>query len=176
MHDEIVRKPLCVSLTRLMLVWAMLTVVIAVAMLIYGYVTDDRLRQTLSFFSLLDLSAAIGLGWLLWYIYRGLERRKRYSQWLGAIFLVAIAIIVMSQSSYLSLIGRSIGQFQPLPAPPYDCWQSKLIDGNVQRSCGYSSYPNLALLVILDLLMPMAIGFVAVRLLLGRAAKRYFRA
>ncbi|MFM7424337.1 MAG: hypothetical protein ACKO7W_04975 [Elainella sp.] len=119
------------------------------------------------------LAAMIGLG-ILWITFRGLQRRRSYGQWLAVGLLVLGMVNLIGDSPYFQLVYRSVSQGLPLPEPPYECWQNEL-GGVTQRSCGYSSYLELILLVSLDLLPSSLAGILALRLAHGRAARQFFQ-
>jgi hypothetical protein len=116
-------------------------------------------------------SLAVALLFLtLW----GLQTRTLYGKWLAAALLLLGMITVIAQSHSFQLIARSITQWQPLPAPPYECWENEHLS-LIQRSCGYSSYPGFVVNIISDGLPAGLLGLLAMRLLYGDAAKRFFR-
>lgn len=112
---------------------------------------------------------------LVFLTFWGLQKRKRYGKWLAVSLLIGGMVAAIAESHSLQLIYRSITQWQPLPDPPYECWESdELLTIRRRQSCGYSSYQELALRIILDALPALLLGFLAVRLLYSHAAKRFF--
>jgi hypothetical protein len=97
----------------------------------------------------------------------GLQTRKRYGKWLAVSLLMGGMVVAIAESHSFQLIYRSITEWQPLPAPPHECWEG-------DSSCGYSSYLELALRIVSDLLRAMLLGFLAARLLYSDAAKQFF--
>jgi hypothetical protein len=106
--------------------------------------------------------------------YWGLQKRTLYGKWLGVIFLVIVMVVGIVKSPYFQIVSNSVTQGNPLPSPPYDCWQGSA--ANVEQSdCGYSSYLDLALRGTLAVLFPnILLGFLAIRLMSSRAARRFF--
>ena len=103
----------------------------------------------------------------------GLQNGKQHGRWLGAIILVASMVVGMTRSPYFQLVYGAVFEGQPLPVPPYECWETSVLKVG-QTSCGYSSYSDLALRGVLDLFPNILLGFLALRLIFSRAVKRFF--
>jgi hypothetical protein len=105
----------------------------------------------------------------------GLQKGRRYGQWLGAILLIAAVVVGLSDSPLpralnvvlLSLLSGGGG----LPDPLLPCGHPF---GGMTYLCGHSSYLALAWRVIADLLPTLLLGVLAVRLLGSDAARRFF--
>lgn len=105
----------------------------------------------------------------------GLQKRKRYGKWLAASFLVGSMVIVIVEIPLVQLIYHSITQWQPLPAPPYECWKKDSPLSLISHSCGYKSYGELVARLTSESLPALLLGFLTVRLLRSDAAKRFFQ-
>lgn len=105
----------------------------------------------------------------------GLQKRKRYGKWLAVSLLVAATVIGIAESHSVQLIYHSIIQWQPLPAPPYECWKKKYSFDSISYSCGYKSYGEFMLTLASETLPALLLGFLAMRLLYSDAAKRFFQ-
>lgn len=106
----------------------------------------------------------------------GLQKRKRYGKWLAVSFLVGGMVIVIVESPLFQLIYYSITQWQPLPAPPYECWKKSSSVSMISYPCGYNSYGELIVRLISESVPALLLGFLAVRLLYSDASKRFFQA
>jgi len=104
----------------------------------------------------------------------GLQKRTYYGKWLGLMFLTFLIISIFAECQYLQLIYHSMLQWQPLPTPPYECWRPEAPFSNMSIFCGYSSYRELALVSFQEALPLLFIGLLAVQLVFGSAAKRFF--
>ena len=180
--DKPVDRPPSVWITQIVLILPVVTWVVKLLTLLFLRPPAEQPVSSLQPFQPLPLPLEIAL-WArafimfapLFFIFWGLQKRKRYGKWLAAILLIGGAVSVISESRSLQLVYRSLTQWHPLPAPPYECWESGALLGNTRILCGYSSYRELALKIIVDLLPALLLGFLSVRLLFGRAAKRFFR-
>jgi hypothetical protein len=104
----------------------------------------------------------------------GLQKRKRYGKWLAVNLLIGGLVVGLAKSHIFQLIYHSITQWHSLPAPPYECWKREYLFGNSSDSCGYKNYRELVWRIISDTLPSVILGFLAVRLLFGHAAKQFF--
>jgi Heparan-alpha-glucosaminide N-acetyltransferase, catalytic len=104
----------------------------------------------------------------------GLQKRKHYGKWLGLMFLTLLIISIFAECEYLQLIYHSMLRLQPLPTPPYECWRPEAPFSNMSIFCGYSSYRELAWMSFQEALPLLFIGLLAVQLIFGSAAKRFF--
>jgi hypothetical protein len=166
-------RPLSVWLTQAILLLGGLQMLVALLGAISFCVAAGELRDCFSPPRLTVFVAGLIVLGIAWVTFRGLQRRKHYGRWLAIGFLIVGMVSLIADSPYFQLIYQFVIQGIPLPAPPYECWHDT--DGLTQRSCGYSSYPDLLLRGSLDILLPNSVAMILVlRLLRGRAVRRFF--
>lgn len=174
MHDEN-RRPLSVWLTQAILFFGILQTPFLMLFGLSFCISQNKIQQCLSQPQVL-FALSIGTAMLVFLLvaFRGIQKRKLYGKWLGAIFLVVSMIASMGKSPYFQLLYASIAQGKPLPTPLYEWWVGDP-GSSISYGYGYSSYLDLALRGALDILFPrILIGLLAVRLLSSRAAKSFF--
>jgi hypothetical protein len=104
----------------------------------------------------------------------GLQKGKLYGKWLAVIYLTSIVVVSIAKGDFFQIIYRSISRGQLIPAPPYECWEQKVMFGNFRRSCGYSNYSQMILMIVGDILPALLIGLLIARILYGNKAKQFF--
>jgi hypothetical protein len=107
--------------------------------------------------------------------FRGLQRRRRYGQWLAASLLIAAMVVGVFESPLPGALRVMLSSLLPdgggLPDPLLPCGH---LFGGMTYLCGHSSVPALAWRIIADLLPSLLLGVLAVRLLGSDAAIRFF--
>lgn len=168
-------RPPSVWITQALLVPSLVTMAIA---LVIGLFQCFSSEPTLSCTSppriASFVSGFVSFG-LIFLTFWGLQTRKRYGRWLAVSMLIGGMIVAIAESHSFHLIYRSITQWQPLPAPPYDCWEKQHPFDNISYSCGYQTYPGMVARLTADILPALILGFLATRLLFSAAAKRFFQ-
>jgi hypothetical protein len=77
---------------------------------------------------------------IIFLIFWGLQKGKHYGKWLAVTLLLGGMVKEIADSRSLQLIYHSVIRWQPLPTPPYECWEKEVLLSNVRFSCGYESY------------------------------------
>lgn len=166
-------RPLSVWITQAILVFGGTQMALSL-LLAVGVCAVSEFQACLSPSRLTVFMAAVIVLSIIWVTFRGLQRRRRYGQWLAVGFLLVAMVGLFRDSPYFQLVYRSVSQGIPLPSPPYECWQDEL-GGVTQTFCGYSSYSDLILRGGLDLLPNSLVGLLALRLARGRSARQFFQ-
>ncbi len=173
--DDQVRRPLSVWLTQALFLMVILQFSIALLFMLFLCFSKGELEDCWSPSRISYLVGSSGEVLLTGVAFWGLQNRKQYGKWLGAIALVYAMWVGITGSHYFQLFYSAIARGQSLPVPPYECWKWRV--GSVdQTSCGYSTYSDLALRGVLDILFPhILLGLLALRLISSRAVKRFFK-
>ncbi|PSB20325.1 hypothetical protein C7B65_07720 [Phormidesmis priestleyi ULC007] len=172
--DDQVRRPLSVWLTQALFLMVILQFSIALLLMVFLCFSKDEIKDCFSLSRIPYLVGSFGAFLLIGLAFWGLQNRKQYGRWLGAIILVASMVVGITRSHYFQLFYGAVFEGQPLPVPPYKCWETNVLKVD-QTSCGYSSYSDLVLQGVLDLFPDILLGFLALRLIFGRAVKRFFK-
>ncbi|MCM1984953.1 hypothetical protein [Lyngbya confervoides] len=170
----LVYRPPSVWITQFLLMVSLIGLVISLIItLVLCFSANPPFGCPLSFLIgiLMSRLLAIALNFLAFW---GLQRRKRYGKWLAVSLLVAGMVVVIVESPYFNLLFHSITHWQPLPVPPYECWENSVGYSNERYFCGYENYQQLALRSISEAFPALILGFLAVRLLYGEPARRFF--
>lgn len=173
--DDQVRRPLSVWLTQALFSMVILQFSIALSLMLFLCFSKGGLEDCWSPSSISHLVGSFGALMLIGLAFWGLQNRKQYGRWLGAIILVTAMCAGITSSHYFQLFYSAIVRGQSLPIPPYECWKwrAQSVD---QTSCGYSTYSDLALRGVLDILFPqILLGLLALRLISSHAVKRFFK-
>lgn len=104
----------------------------------------------------------------------GLQRRRRYGQWLGAVLLIAAMVVGVFESPLpraLQVMLLSLLSGGGLPDPLQACNHPF---GGMTYLCGNASVPALGWRIISDLFPSLLLGVLAARLLGSDAARRFF--
>lgn len=173
--DDQVRRPLSVWLTQALFLMVILQFAITLLLMLFLCFSKGGLEDCWSPSRIFYLVGSFGALMLIGLAFWGLQNRKQYGRWLGAIILVSSIAVGTTRSHYFQMLYGAIVRGQSLPVPPYECWKWRV--GSVdQTSCGYSTYSDLALRGFLDILFPqILLGLLAMRLISSRAVKRFFK-
>jgi uncharacterized membrane protein len=175
MHKPVYRPP-SVWVTQVLLVLALISSVVGLKTTLFLCSSAEpsfsfSCSSPFAINALLSHFLALAITFLAFW---GLQKRKRYGKWLAVSLLVVGMVAVIIESHFLKLIYHSITQWQPLPAPPYECWE-KEFEWSFRYSCGYRSHQELLSRFISEVFTPLILGFLAARLLCSEAAKRFFQ-
>lgn len=177
MHKPIYRPP-SVWVTQVLLILALINSVVALQNTFFLCSSSGLSFPSFScsspFVISILLSRFLALA-IIFLAFWGLQKRKRYGQWLAVILLFVGMVAVIAESPYLKLIYHSITQWRPLPTPPYECWKKEFSFSSISYWCGYKSYRELVFMIILECLPAGLLGFPAIRLLYSEAAKQFFQ-
>ncbi len=167
-------RPPSVWMTQALLVPSLVTMAIALVIgLFQCFLSEQTLRCTSPPRLASFVSGFVSFALLL-LTFWGLQTRKCYGRWLAVSMLIGGIIVAIAENHSFHLMYRSITQWQPLPAPPYECWEKEHSFSNFSQSCGYETYPGMAARFLVDFLPPLFLGFLATRLLFSSAVKRFF--
>ncbi|MEE3717064.1 hypothetical protein V2H45_09935 [Tumidithrix elongata RA019] len=172
MNDPIYRPP-SVWITQVLLVLCLISLAIALPIALFQCSSADPPFNCSSPLAIHALLTGFFTFVMLFLTFWGLQKRKRYGKWLAVSFLIGGMVTAIPKSPSLQLIYRSIVQWRPLPTPPYECWQKEPLSIS-SYSCGYSSYPELVIRIISEILPALLLGFLAFQLLYSPAAKLFF--
>jgi hypothetical protein len=170
-----VDRPLSVWITQLLLMPMLIMSPIVLSTSLFECFSSSQkincLSQPRITSFIISFLVLVILSWTFW----GLQTGKIYGKWLAIILLTSSIVISIAKSNTFMLIRRSILLWQPLPTPPYECWERKAMFGNFREYCGYSNYLGLMLNIISDFLPALLMGFLVVKLIYGRMNKNFFR-
>jgi heme/copper-type cytochrome/quinol oxidase subunit 4 len=166
-------RPPSIWITQILLALPFLNLAIALPVTVFQCFSSESVQSCLSTPKIISFAVACLMLVLLLLAFWGLQKRKRYGKWLAVALLVGGMVVAITEGHSLQLIYRLITQGQALPAPPYECWKSDGLSYG-SWSCGYSSYPELGLRIISDIVPALFLGFLLARLLSSPAAKRFF--
>jgi uncharacterized membrane protein len=172
--DDEVRRPLSVWLTQALFLMVIVQFAIALLLMVFFCFLKGEMGDCFASSRISYLVRAFGAFLLMSLAFWGLQKRKQYGRWLGVIILVASTLVSITRSHYFQLFYDAIVEGQSLPVPPYECWKIRLANVD-QTSCGYSSYSDLALRSLFDILPQILLGLLAWRLISGRPVKRFFK-
>jgi hypothetical protein len=172
--NEPVYRPPSVWITQVLLVPSLVSFAIALPIALLHCFSSEQTQSCSSPSSLLAFVSGFLSFLLVLLTFWGLQKRKRYGKWLAVSLLIGGSVVGLAKSHMFQLIYHSITQWRPLPVPPYECWKREFLAGNFMDSCGYKSYGELVWRIISEALPSVILGLLAVRLLFGHAAKRFF--
>jgi hypothetical protein len=173
MNNSIYRPP-SVWITQALLVPFLISTAIALPIALFQCFSAEQTQSCSSPIIVTSFATGLFSFVLVLLTFWGLQKRKQYGRWLAVILLVGGMVVAIADSHTLQLIYRSITQWQPLPAPPYECWEKEHAFSPISYSCGYKTYQELALRISLDVIPALLLGFLAARLLYSRPAKLFF--
>jgi len=170
-----VYRPPSVWITQVLLIIALINLAIALPIRLFQCSITKPPFNCLSIFTINALLFDFLTLAIIFLTFWGLQKRKRYGKWLAVSLLVGGMVVGIFESNSFQLIYHSITQWQPLPAPPYECWEKNSSFNPISPSCGYHSYGELFFRIVLEVSPALLLGFLAVRLLCSDAVKRFFQ-
>ncbi len=173
--NEPVYRPPSVWITQALLLPFLVATAIALPITLLQCFSSEQMQSCSSPHRILAFLSSFLCFAVVLLTFWGLQKRKRYGKWLAVSLLIGGLVAGLAESRMLQLIYHSIAQWQPLPAPPYACWEKEHSFSRISHFCGYKSYQELVRRIISDILSASLLGFLAVRLLYSRDAKQFFR-
>ncbi len=165
-------RPTSVWVTQALLVVCIVSTILAIAAAIAACFFTET-SQCSSPSGQLQLLLVLGLGMMMVTAFRGLQHRKAYGRWLGAIFLVLLMLGAIAANRSLQLLyGATVGGDMALK-PPYGEWRREGL--LYETYYGYSSYGQLLWQSLLNLGFCLIPGWIATRLVWSRAVHQFFR-
>lgn len=168
--DDQVKRPLSVWLTQALFLIVILQFTIVLLLMLLVCLPKGCWSLLRTPYLIESSGQVLLMGAAFW----GLQNRKQYGKWLGAISLVYGMWVSTTGSHYFQQFYSAIFEGQSLPVPPNNCWEGRV--GSVdQTSCSYSNYLDLVLRGVSALFPELLLGFLTLRLIFGRAVKRFLK-
>jgi hypothetical protein len=170
-----VDRPPSIWITQALLLLSIVTLLLSLLLGLFQCVSANQTLSCSSSLLITQFVFAIVALLLLLLAFWGLQKGEMYGKWLAVIYLTNIVVVSIAKGDFFQIIYRSVSRWQPLPMPPYTCWEKKIMFDNFSRSCGYSNYSEMIIMIISDFIAVSLIGFLITRLLYSNAAKQFFR-